>query len=162
MRVWVDLTNSPHVLVMRPVIRALEAEHPALVTPASPTQRVGGTPQGRFEPAIAFGRHAEDVHCETAMDLLQRGFEVAEGVLAPGGDLFVAAPATVQERGATAELLPAADDHVAVLRVELDQPRLATRLLAGDQGRAGPAERVQHDVAGLRGFLGYAGDHIAH
>src|SRR5215210_2791897 len=26
MRVWVDLTNSPHVLVMRPVIRALEAE----------------------------------------------------------------------------------------------------------------------------------------
>jgi predicted glycosyltransferase len=26
MRVWVDLTNSPHVLVMRPVIRALEAQ----------------------------------------------------------------------------------------------------------------------------------------
>ena len=24
MRVWVDLTNSPHVLVMRPIIRALE------------------------------------------------------------------------------------------------------------------------------------------
>ncbi len=24
MRVWIDLTNSPHVLVMRPVIRALE------------------------------------------------------------------------------------------------------------------------------------------
>src|SRR5690242_6725433 len=26
MRVWVDLTNSPHVLVLRPVIRALERE----------------------------------------------------------------------------------------------------------------------------------------
>ena len=26
MRVWVDLTNSPHVLVMRPVVRALEAD----------------------------------------------------------------------------------------------------------------------------------------
>ncbi len=26
MRVWVDLTNSPHVLVMRPIIRALERE----------------------------------------------------------------------------------------------------------------------------------------
>ena len=25
MRVWIDLTNSPHVLVMRPIIRALEA-----------------------------------------------------------------------------------------------------------------------------------------
>ena len=24
MRVWVDLTNSPHVLVLRPVIRVLE------------------------------------------------------------------------------------------------------------------------------------------
>ena len=26
MRIWVDLTNSPHVLVLRPVIRALEAQ----------------------------------------------------------------------------------------------------------------------------------------
>ena len=26
MRIWVDLTNSPHVLVMRPLVRALEAE----------------------------------------------------------------------------------------------------------------------------------------
>ena len=26
MRIWVDLTNSPHVLVMRPVVRALEEE----------------------------------------------------------------------------------------------------------------------------------------
>jgi uncharacterized protein len=25
-RIWVDLTNSPHVLVMRPIVRALEAE----------------------------------------------------------------------------------------------------------------------------------------
>ena len=24
MRVWVDLTNSPHVLVLRPIIRVLE------------------------------------------------------------------------------------------------------------------------------------------
>ena len=26
MRIWIDLTNSPHVLVMRPVVLALEAE----------------------------------------------------------------------------------------------------------------------------------------
>ncbi len=26
MRIWIDLTNSPHVLVMRPVVRALEAD----------------------------------------------------------------------------------------------------------------------------------------
>jgi DNA ligase (NAD+) len=30
-------------------LRALEAEHPELVTPDSPTQRVGGTPVGRLE-----------------------------------------------------------------------------------------------------------------
>src|SRR3954464_16041470 len=30
-------------------LRAIEAEHPELVTPASPTQRVGGTPVGRLE-----------------------------------------------------------------------------------------------------------------
>jgi DNA ligase (NAD+) len=29
-------------------LRAIEAEHPELVTPESPTQRVGSTPQGRF------------------------------------------------------------------------------------------------------------------
>ena len=32
--------------------------------------------------------------------------------LAPGGDLFVAPPVAVQDRGAAAELLPAQDDHV--------------------------------------------------
>ena len=33
MRVWVDLTNSPHVLVMRPVIERLRADgHEVAVT----------------------------------------------------------------------------------------------------------------------------------
>jgi DNA ligase (NAD+) len=31
-------------------LQALEAEHPALVTPESPTQRVGGAPQAQFAP----------------------------------------------------------------------------------------------------------------
>ena len=34
MRIWVDLTNSPHVLVMRPVIRALEARGAEVVVTA--------------------------------------------------------------------------------------------------------------------------------
>ena len=33
MRVWIDLTNSPHVLVMRPIIERLQAEgHEVRVT----------------------------------------------------------------------------------------------------------------------------------
>ena len=35
-------------------LQALEAEHPSLVTPDSPTQRVGGAPLAAFEPV----RHA--------------------------------------------------------------------------------------------------------
>ena len=31
-------------------LKALEAEHPELITPDSPTQRVGGTPLSQFEP----------------------------------------------------------------------------------------------------------------
>jgi hypothetical protein len=47
------------------------------------------------------------------------------------------------------EPLPAVDDGVDVLRVELDHPRLAPGLLAGDQGRPRPAERVEHVVSRL-------------
>src|SRR3954449_8190739 len=42
MRVWIDLTNSPHVLVMRPVIRALERRGAdVLVTVRDFAQTVG-------------------------------------------------------------------------------------------------------------------------
>jgi predicted glycosyltransferase len=42
MRIWVDLTNSPHVLVMRPVIRALEAQgHRVEVTARDFAQTLG-------------------------------------------------------------------------------------------------------------------------
>ena len=57
------------------------------------------------------------------------------------------ATVAVQGRGSPAESLPALDDHVAVGRIELDQPRLPPGLLGRDQGRARAAERIQHDVA---------------
>ena len=42
MRIWVDLTNSPHVLVMRPVIRALEGRgDEVLVTARDFAQTLG-------------------------------------------------------------------------------------------------------------------------
>ncbi len=44
---------------------------------------------------------------------------------------------------------PAQHDRVDVLRVELDQARLATRLLACDQGRPGSAEGIEHNVPAL-------------
>ncbi|MCC2627009.1 MAG: ligase, NAD-dependent [Thermomicrobiales bacterium] len=33
-------------------LRAIEAEHPELITPESPTQRVGAAPQGRFSQSM--------------------------------------------------------------------------------------------------------------
>ena len=55
----------------------------------------------------------------------------------------------LQHRLLAGPRLPALNDHVAVLRVELDQPRLTPGLLAGDQRRARAAERVEHDVRAL-------------
>ena len=48
-----------------------------------------------------------------------------------------------------AELLPTANDHVAVLRLQFDEARLAAGLLARDQCRARSAERIEHGVAAL-------------
>ncbi len=57
MRVWIDLTNSPHVLVMRPVIEALEREgHEVRVTARDFAQTLGLL--RRFQiPHTAIGRH---------------------------------------------------------------------------------------------------------
>ena len=46
----------------------------------------------------------------------------------------------------TAEALEPFHDDVAVPRIELEQPCLAPGLLAGDQGRARAAERVEDHV----------------
>ena len=46
---------------------------------------------------------------------------------APGGDLFEAPAVALQHRLLPCPLLPAPHDHVAVLRIELHQPRLRAR-----------------------------------
>jgi uncharacterized protein len=57
MRVWIDLTNSPHVLVMRPVIETLERDgHEVRVTARDFAQTLGLL--RRFQiPHTAIGRH---------------------------------------------------------------------------------------------------------
>src|SRR5919107_290165 len=40
-------TDAEYDILVRE-LRAIEAEHPELITPESPTQRVGAAPQGRF------------------------------------------------------------------------------------------------------------------
>ena len=87
MRVWVDLTNSPHVLVMRPIVRALEQRGAeVLVTardfaqtlelcerhglclrgdrppPRRPAGRQGRRPAVALDGAAAVGARAADRH----------------------------------------------------------------------------------------------------
>jgi len=89
-RIWVDLTNSPHVLVMRPVVRALEAEgHQVEVTARDFAQTLELC--DRLGVAhTALGRHRGERRANKAVGLLSRsaalfrwargrGFEAALG-----------------------------------------------------------------------------------
>jgi uncharacterized protein len=57
MRVWIDLTNSPHVLVMRPVIRALEARGAQVAVTARDFAQTLGLLERFAIPHTAIGRH---------------------------------------------------------------------------------------------------------
>jgi predicted glycosyltransferase len=72
MRVWIDLTNSPHVLVMRPVIAALERDgHAVRVTARDFAQTLGLL--RRFEiPHTAIGRHRGERLAAKASGLASR------------------------------------------------------------------------------------------
>lgn len=69
-------------------LKALEAEHPELVTPESPTQRVGGEALAAFGqvrheiPMLSLGNAFEE------QDLLDFDRRVREGLDLPPGDLF--------------------------------------------------------------------------
>src|SRR3954469_7148083 len=61
MRVWVDLTNSPHVLVMRPVIEALRRRgDDVLVTARDFAQTLGLLERFRLDPTAI--RHPRGAH----------------------------------------------------------------------------------------------------
>jgi uncharacterized protein len=72
MRVWIDLTNSPHVLVMRPVIEVLEREgHEVQVTARDFAQTLGLL--RRFQlPHTAIGRHRGERLAAKAVGLAER------------------------------------------------------------------------------------------
>lgn len=76
MRIWVDLTNSPHVLVMRPVIADLQARgHEVEVTARDFAQTLGLCE--RFGIAYTpIGRHRGGGVASKASGLAERSFEL--------------------------------------------------------------------------------------
>jgi uncharacterized protein len=92
MRVWIDLTNSPHVLVMRPVIAALlEEGHEVEVTARDFAQTLGLLE--RFSmPHTPIGRHGGERVAAKAAGLLSRSLALRRWALgrarAKGGRRF--------------------------------------------------------------------------
>jgi predicted glycosyltransferase len=77
MRIWVDLTNSPHVLVMRPVIAALRAEgHDVEVTARDFAQTLALCERLGIEHT-AIGRHRGERVGAKALGLVARSVTLA-------------------------------------------------------------------------------------
>src|SRR5919204_3430772 len=77
MRIWVDLTNSPHVLVMRPVIRALERRGAdVLVTARDFAQTVGLCERFGLDCEV-IGRHRGGRLAAKGVGLLSRSAALA-------------------------------------------------------------------------------------
>src|ERR1700691_2537367 len=72
MRVWIDLTNSPHVLVMRPVIELLRSDgHEVRVTARDFAQTLQLLDRFAIEHT-AIGRHRGDRLADKAIGLASR------------------------------------------------------------------------------------------
>ncbi len=57
------------------------------------------------------------------------------------------------DRGSDSLRLPTVDDHIAIVRVDLDKSRLAASLLRRHQRRSGPTERIKYEVTRTGGVL---------
>jgi uncharacterized protein len=84
MRVWIDLTNSPHVLVMRPVIEALREDgHEVRVTARDFAQTLGLL--RRLEiPHTSIGRHQGERLTAKAGGLVRRSAALTRWALSEG------------------------------------------------------------------------------
>jgi predicted glycosyltransferase len=91
MRVWIDLTNSPHVLVMRPVIEALQADgHEVQVTARDFAQTLGLLERLRI-PHTVIGRHRGERLGAKAVGLAARSAALTRWAVAEGRRSAVAA-----------------------------------------------------------------------
>lgn len=89
MKVWVDLTNSPHVLVLRPVIDVLQARgHEVTVTARDFAQTLALL--DRYEmPHTAIGRHRGERRSAKALGLASRSIALWRFSRGRGFDLAI-------------------------------------------------------------------------
>src|SRR3712207_5603584 len=77
MRAWIDLTNSPHVLVMRPVIRALERRGAEVLVTARDFAQTLGLLERFGIPHEAIGRHRGGKLAAKGVGLVSRSLALA-------------------------------------------------------------------------------------
>jgi predicted glycosyltransferase len=87
MRVWVDLTNSPHVLVMRPVIRALEQHGADVLVTARDFAQTLGLCERHGLACEAIGRHRGGRLAAKGLGLLSRSGALARWARGRGIDV---------------------------------------------------------------------------
>ena len=87
MRVWVDLTNSPHVLVLRPIVAALRAEgHEVQITARDFAQTLGLLERFRIDHTVV-GRHRGGRLAAKGLGLVSRSTALARWASGRGFDL---------------------------------------------------------------------------
>jgi uncharacterized protein len=77
MRIWIDLTNSPHVLVMRPVIRALEGRGAQVLVTARDFAQTLGLLERFAIPHEAIGHHRGGRLAAKGLGLVSRSLTLA-------------------------------------------------------------------------------------
>jgi uncharacterized protein len=89
MRVWIDLTNSPHVLVLRPVVELLRARgHEVEVTARDFAQTLQLCARFGIEPAVV-GRHRGGRVTAKALGLASRSAALTRWARGRGFDLAI-------------------------------------------------------------------------
>jgi uncharacterized protein len=156
MRVWVDLTNSPHVLVMRPVIERLRAGgHEVEVTARDFAQTLQLCERFGIEPTV-IGRHRGGRVAAKALGFASRSVALARWARARGFDLAIGHGSNDLSVAAALLRVPSStafDYEWATVQHNVNC-RLAQAVVVPD---AIPPERVRRYGAGPRKLHQYPG-----
>jgi predicted glycosyltransferase len=154
-RIWIDLTNSPHVLVMRPVIAALRRHgHHVEVTARDYAQTLGLCDRFGIEYA-AIGRHRGSGLAAKAQGLAARSLHLARWAKPRGFDLALGHGSIDVSVAAAALHIPSAtmfDYEWAAVQHQVNC-RLAARVVVPD---AIPPQRL-HRYGARHKLRRYAG-----
>ena len=89
MRIWVDLTNSPHVLVLRPIVAALRAQgHDVAITARDFAQTLGLLERFEIEHTVV-GRHRGGALAAKGLGLVSRSAALARWARGRGFGLAI-------------------------------------------------------------------------